>query len=70
MKAKVPISETGSASAGISVADSVFRNRKMTRMTSTIAMASVSFTSCTESRIDLERSLMTETSTEAGSCDW
>ena len=39
--ANVPISDTGTASIGISVARQFWRNRKTTRMTSTIASPSV-----------------------------
>jgi hypothetical protein len=43
----VPNSEIGTASAGMKVADAERRNRKMTRMTSPIAISSVSSTSAT-----------------------
>ena len=39
--AQVPISETGTASAGMIVAETERRNRKITRTTSAIAIASV-----------------------------
>ena len=39
--AKVPMSDTGTASIGISVARQFCRNRKTTRITSTMASASV-----------------------------
>ena len=45
--AQVPISETGTASAGMMVADTERRNRKITRTTSPMAIASVSWTSST-----------------------
>ena len=54
--AQVPISDTGTASAGMIVADTLRRNRKITMMTSEMAIASVSCTSNTESRIESERS--------------
>ena len=54
--AQVPISETGTASAGITVADTLRRNRKITMITSEIAIASVSCTSQTAARIEIERS--------------
>ena len=54
--AQVPISEIGTASAGMMVAETVRRNRKITRMTSAMAIASVSCTSATASRIEIERS--------------
>ena len=69
MKAKVPTMDTGRASVGMMVADSVFRNRKMTSTTSAIAIINVSCTSWMDSRIEIERSLMTETETDAGSWD-
>ena len=55
--AQVPISETGTASAGMMVAESERRKRKITRMTRATAIASVTCTSCTDSRIETERSL-------------
>ncbi len=62
--AQVPISDTGTASAGMIVADTLRRNRKITMMTSVMAIASVSWTSNTavtdreravEQRCDLDR---------------
>src|SRR5262245_58909861 len=64
--AQVPISETGTASAGIMVAENVRRNRKITRTTRQMAIASVSCTSTTESRIEIERSLSTSMLIEGG----
>ena len=52
-----PISETGSDSVGMSVATKRRRNRKITSTTSTMVPSSVSFTSCSASRIETERSL-------------
>ena len=43
--AQVPMIDTGTASAGIRVAETFRRNRKITMMTSTTAMSSVSCTS-------------------------
>ena len=45
--AQVPISEIGTASAGMMVAETERRNRKITRITRPIAIASVSCTSST-----------------------
>ncbi len=64
----VPTIEPGSARLGISVAETFRRKTKMTRMTSVIAMISVSLTSCTDSRIVIERSLRTSSVIDAGSC--
>ena len=64
--AQVPISETGTASAGMRVADTVRRNRKMTITTRQMAIASVSCTSTTESRMEIERSLSTSMRIEGG----
>src|SRR5215475_7667721 len=57
--AQVPISEIGTASAGISVAVADRRNRKMTSTTRMMAIVSVSSTSVTDWRIEIERSLVT-----------
>src|SRR5579863_1918075 len=57
IKAHVPISETGSANAGINVADGDFRNRKMTRTTRMIDTSRVHCTSLIDCRIETERSL-------------
>src|SRR5215831_2873687 len=64
--AQVPMMETGTASAGMIVADIERRNRKMTMMTRQIAMASVTCTSSTESRIEIERSLSTSMRIDGG----
>ena len=55
----VAISEIGTASAGMIVAESRRRNRKITRTTSAMVSASVNCTSWTASRIEVERSLST-----------
>ncbi len=68
MPAKVPINEIGSASAGMIVAVTLRRNRKITSTTSPIARVSVNWTSATEARIDSDRSSITSRLTEAGSC--
>src|SRR5262245_4595807 len=57
--AQVPMSDTGTASAGMTVADPERRNRKITRTTSVIAMARVSWTSATDSRMEVVRSFWT-----------
>ncbi len=66
--ANVPITETGSARLGITVADTLRRKRKITSTTSPIVSTRVNFTSATDSRIDFERSLRTSRLTAAGSC--
>ncbi len=57
MPAKVPINDTGSAIAGMIVAVTLRRNRKITSTTSDITNARVNFTSLTEARTDCERSI-------------
>src|SRR5262249_5045232 len=64
--AHVPISDTGTASAGIMVAEIERRNRKMTRMTRTIAMRSDSCTLHTELRIEIELSISTSMRIDGG----
>src|SRR5215471_8831653 len=64
--AHVPISEIGTASAGISVAAAERRNRKITRITRMMAIVRVSSTSVTDWRIEIERSLVTLILTEGG----
>src|SRR5262244_632256 len=59
MATHVPISDTGTASAGMTVAETDRRNRKITRITRTTAMKSVSCTFITEARIETERSIST-----------
>ena len=54
--AQVPTSDTGTASAGMIVAETFRRNRKITMITRQMAIASVSCTSATASRIEIERS--------------
>ena len=68
-EAAAPISDTGKASAGMSVAAADFRNTKMTITTRTIEISSVHCTSAIDWRIETERSLRTRTSTAGGSCD-
>src|ERR1041385_7100661 len=63
---QVAISEIGTASAGMIVAETERRNRKMTMMTSAMAITSVSCTSITDARIEIERSLSTSILIAAG----
>ena len=65
---QVAISEIGTASAGMSVAETERRNRKMTMITSAIAMISVCCTSSTDARIEIERSFSTSILIAAGIC--
>ena len=66
--AQVPISDTGTANAGIMVAGIERRNRKITIMTRPIAISSVICTSSTAARIDIERSFKTSILMAAGIC--
>src|SRR5215813_11239863 len=66
ISAQVLISDTGTASEGMTVAAAERRNRKITSTTSVIAIPSVNSTSSTESRIETERSLSTCMLIEAG----
>ena len=66
MTAKVPISESGTVNAGITVAHSSRRKMKMTMMTSTIVPIRVIFTSVKLSRMDLERSITVDSLIEGG----
>ena len=63
---KVPMSETGTATLGISVARTLRRNRKTTRITSAREMRSVRSTSLTDARIVVVRSRTTVRSIPAG----
>ena len=54
--ANVPTSDIGNASDGITVAETLRRNRKITITTNAIVSISVTFTSCTDSRIPWDRS--------------
>ncbi len=66
--ANVPISDMGSARLGMAVADTLRRNMKITRITRTSVSPSVTFTSCTESRMPCARSKKIVASTAAGIC--
>ena len=70
MPAKVPMMESGSASAGMNVARQVRRKARITRITSTAVRIRVICTSCTDSRIDTERSLKTLSLMVGGSRRW
>ena len=50
------MTDIGSARLGIAVAQRLRRKRKITITTSASVMMSVNFTSCTESRIETDRS--------------
>ena len=69
MKPNVPISESGTATLGITVARRLRRKTKITATTSATASISSISTSCTEARIVTVRSVSTATSIEAGSAD-
>ncbi len=68
MPPKVPTTEIGKASAGIRVAVTFRRKRKITRTTRPTVSIKVYWTSSTAWRIETERSNMTDRSTEAGIC--
>src|SRR5438034_8078387 len=67
MTAKVPTIENGSARLGMTVADRLRRNRKITMTTRASVRSSVNLTSLTESWIDTDRSNRTFRDTEDGS---
>src|SRR5262249_60440708 len=64
--ARAAISKVGTANAGIAVAATERKNRKITSTTSAMAIASVTFTSLTESRIEIDRSASSSILTAAG----
>ena len=66
MTPNVPISDNGTATAGITVAFTLRRNRKITMTTSATASISSYWTSRTDARIVVVRSVSTLTSTELG----
>ena len=66
MAPKVPTSDTGTATVGISVARPLRRNRNTTRITSTTAMTSVRSTSRSDARIVGVRSIATPRSIVGG----
>ncbi len=63
----VPISDSGTATLGITVADRLRRNRKITITTSAMVSIRVNSTSRTEARMVVVRSEMIETFTAEGS---
>src|SRR6266705_6243361 len=66
MTASVPTKDNGTERLGITVAEAVRRNRKITSTTSTTARPSSNSTSATEARIVVVRSVNTATSTASG----
>src|SRR3984893_14700644 len=66
ISAQVLTSDTGTASVGMTVAAAERRNRKITSTTSAQAMPSVTSTSWTEARIEIERSISTCMLIDAG----
>ena len=66
MKAKVPTSDSGTATAGISVADSVRRNRKITMTTSATASINSNWTAATDASMVVVRSDSTSRLTAPG----
>ena len=66
MAAKVPISEIGTATAGMSVARQLRRKRNTTRITSATEIISVRSTSRSDARMVLVRSIITCRFTLAG----
>src|SRR5206468_2881008 len=69
MTEKVPTIDIGRARLGMTVAETLRRNRKMTSTTRHKVSTSVNLTSLTESRIDSERSYRICIDTDAGICD-
>ena len=68
MTAKVATMVTGSVRLEMIVAVMLRRKMKITVTTSTNVSYSVSLTSCTDSRIDADRSVRMSSSTDGGSC--
>ena len=66
--ANVATIATGNVTLGISVAVRLRRKMKMTTITSPNAIHNVIFTSCTDSRIESERSVRTSSVTPGGNC--
>ena len=64
----VPAIESGRARLGMSVAETLRRNRKITSTTSVRASSSENCTSSTEARTDSERSYMISMDSPAGAC--
>ena len=70
MTTKVPISESGTATLGMMVAERLRRKRKITITTSAMVSMSSNSTSRTEARMVLVRSVRTVSFTAAGSVAW
>ncbi len=68
--ANVPRMENGRARPGMSVADPLWRKRKMTATTSRSVMSIVHWMSANALRMDFERSCRTCRLTDEGSCAW
>ena len=66
MTPKVPTSDNGTAAAGITVADRVRRNRKITMITRATASINSNCTSRTDARMEIVRSVSTVTWTDEG----
>jgi len=66
MIANVPTSASGTVTLGMTVAQTLRKNRKITATTSAIESISVNCTSCTEARIVTVRSTIVSTLTEGG----
>ena len=62
----MPISDSGTVTAGMTVAQKLRRNRKITMTTSATVSSNVNCTSATEARMVSVRSEMIETFTAAG----
>ena len=62
--------DSGTATLGMIVADTLRRNRKITSTTSATVSSSENCTSCTEARIVTVRSVRIETFTSAGRLAW
>ena len=67
---KLPIRERGTATLGISVADNVLRNRKITKITKNTAINNSKVTSSTEDLIVFVLSLKMFISIELGNADF
>src|SRR5688572_8079527 len=68
MTAKVATIVTGSVRLAMTVAVTLRKKMKITVTTSTNVKYRVSLTSCTDSRIETERSVRTSRITDGGSC--
>src|SRR5213076_738539 len=68
--ANVPTMDTGTVMDGMNVAAADLKNTKMTRTTRATASISSTWTSCTEARMVVVRSVSTVTCTAAGKPLW